>query len=435
MPSITRRRLLGSLAVGGTASLAGYRFLPAKFVPAPILEQRTKWRSIPEVDSSLPVADDALAESRQHLRETIDRAEEAWAEVDESDVDSEAEDFDMSLENSVEVARDQLAEAEGADPTTDALRTLRFGLGRAAWSLAAAKAISEDYEMDALREESRVLREKIDDFVASSSYEVADPRRGLAYCYRTERKVVFARLNADNVPDEEADRSLHDQNVVVEAIRSLIEGERWLGDAKAVYRSHRSNLDAGTESTDLESHLDRTWRDLAERIDTLLPDRQKAVERYYPDGEGPHERAVRELFNNGYSTATDAHPPSFGNRTGLLAFVAVEHAMALQHARGFQSAMADVDREFAEGSVGMPLVARTKQEATGKLRDLLSDSDDPITRELADRPREEIAIGDWSLGANPTFESEHPYAEAYAMYSLASANLATTPTVRDLLLP
>ncbi|WP_135825218.1 hypothetical protein [Halorussus ruber] len=435
MPSLTRRRLLGGLAVGGTATLAGYQFLPATFVPAPVLEQRTKWRSIPTVDSSLPVAPEAVAESRQHLRTTIDRAEEAWSEVDESDVDSEQEEFDMTLQNSVEVARDQLSEAEGADPTTDALDTLRYGVGRAAWSLAAAKAISEDYDIDALRERSEVLSEEIESFVSSISYEVADPRRGLASFYRTERKIMFARLKADNVPGEDADENDFDHDVVVNAIRSLIEGQRWLGDARSVYEAHGSTIDGAEETTDLEGHLDRTWRGLAARIDDLLPDRETAIERYFTDDEGPRERAVNELFNNGYSAATDAYPPSFGTRKGLLAFVAVEHAMALQHARGFQSAMADLDREFSDGAVGMALVARTKRRALGELRDLLAESDDPITRELANRPREEIAIGDWSLGANPKFESEHPYAEACAMFRLAEANLATTAAVRDLLLP
>lgn len=438
MPSITRRKLLGGLAVGGTATVAGYQFLPAKFVPDPILEQRTKWRSVPKVDTSLPVSPDAIAESRNHLRQTIDQAEAAWEQVDDSDVDSEQEEFDVTLENSVESARERLAEAEGADPTTDALSTLRYGVGRAAWSLAAAKAISEDYDPDALRKRSKRLLEEVDSFVDSTAYEVADPRRGLAYFYRTERKIMFARMNADNVPGEDADESVFDQDVVVQAIRGRIDAQRWLRDARAVYESHRSNLDAAAEdgsTTDLETHLGQTWQDLAERIDTLLPDREEAIEEYFTDGEGPRERAANELFSNGYSEATDARSPSFGNRSGLLAFVAVEHAMSLQHARGFQSAIGDVEREFSDGSVGMPLVARTKQKAIGELRDLLAESDDPITRELAARPREEIAIGDWSLGANPTFESEHPYAEAYAMFSLAAANLATTAAVRDLLLP
>lgn len=134
MPSpITRRRLLGGLAVGGTATAAaGYRFLPANVLPAPVLEQRTKWRSIPAVDTSLPVAPAALADSRDHLRETIDRAESAWERVDDSDVESQNEEFDRDLESLLETAREKLAETEEADPTTDALRELRFGVNRAA---------------------------------------------------------------------------------------------------------------------------------------------------------------------------------------------------------------------------------------------------------------------------------------------------------------
>lgn len=437
--SITRRKLLGGLAIGGATTAAGYQFLPAKFVPAPILEQRTKWRSIPKVDTALPVSPEAVAESRDHLEAVIDRAESAWENVDDSDIDSEQEEFDRTLENSVEVAREYLSEAEGADPTTDTLRTLRYGVGRAAWSLAAARAISEDYDPDALRKQSDGLLGRIDDFANSISYEVADPRRGLAYFYRTERKILFARMNADNVPGEDADESDFDHDVIVQAIRGLIDGRRWLRDAKAVYKSHRSNLDeTGDENgstTDLEGHLDRTWQDFAERIDNLLPDREEAIDEYFTDDEGPRERAVNELFSNGYSEATDARSLSFANRSGLLALVAVEHATSLQHARGFQSAMADLEREFSDGSVGMALAARKKREAVGRLRTLLADSDDPITRELVARPREEIAIGDWPLGANPDFESEHPYAAAYAMYSLAAANLANTAAVRELLLP
>ncbi|MFC4451763.1 hypothetical protein [Halorussus aquaticus] len=438
MPSeLSRRTLLGGFAVGGTAaSVAGYRFLPPDILPAPILEERTKRRSVPEVDTSLPVAPEALESSRAHLREVVDRAAAAWENVDESDVDSEQEEFDRGLESSLEIGREQLAETEGADPTTDALSALRYGVNRAAWSLAAAKAISEAYDLGTLRRRSKRLLGEIDDFVASTSYEVADPRRGLAYCYRTERAIHSARLKADNVPGEDADESDIHQRGVVEAIRSLAQGRRWLSDAKAVYHAHRSNVADAGRITDLEPHLDRTRREFADRIDGLLLDRTTAIERYFPDdgGEGPRERATNELFNNGYSSA-GARPPTGRLRSGLLALAAVEHAKALQHARGFTSAMERLDSAFADGGVGMALAARTKREATDRLRRLLADADDPITRELAARPREEIAIGDWPLGVNPQFESEYPHAEAYAMYLLAAENLERTSEIRDALLP
>lgn len=434
MPSITRRRLLGGLAGSGIAGFAGYRFLPADFVPTPVLEERTKRQSIPTVDTSLPVSPDALADSRDHLRDLIDSAEAAWEEVDDSDVDSEQEEFDLSIENSVGVARDSLSDAEGGAPTTATLRDLRYGVSRAAWSLAVANAITEEYDPETLREQSGTLAGEVNDFADATSYEVADPRRGLAFLHRTERALYFARLNADNVPAESGDsESDHDQ--VVSAIRSQIEGRRWLGDARALYEAHRANVADAGETTDLESHLDRTWQDLAERIDDLLPDRETAIDRYFTDDEGVRERATNELFSNGYHAATDAHPPSFGRRTGLLARTAVEHARALQHGLGFQSAMERLDSAFAEGEVGMAFAARKKSEAVDRLRDCLGESDEPITRELAARPREEIAIGDWSLGVSPKFDSEYPHAEASAMYLLASENLRHTGEVQDALLP
>lgn len=439
MPSkLTRRRLLGGLAAGGTATYSGYRLLPANLVPAPVLEQRTKWRSVPKVDTALPVAPEALADARNHLREVIDRAESAWEQVDDADVEGEREEFDRNLESTVDTARDQLSEAEGADPTTDALSTLRYGVNRAAWSLAAAKAISENYDTATLGERSKALYRDVNDFVNATSYEIADPRHGLAFLHRTERALHFARLEAHGgVYFSGADlaKSEYSHHDVVETIRGEIEGRRWLGDAKAVYDFHRSRVADAGSTADLRDHLDRTRRDFAERIDALLLDREKAIVRYFPDDEGPRELATRELFNNGYSAADDAPSASFEVYSGLLAFVAVEHAEALQHAEGFASAMDRLDSAFADGGVDMALAARTKREAIDRLRDLLADADDPITRELAARPREETVIGDWSLGANPTFESAYPYAEAYAMYVLAAENLRHTPGVRDALLP
>jgi hypothetical protein len=438
MPSITRRKLLGGLAVGGTATFAGYRLLPAELVPAPILEQRTKRRPVPEVDTSLPVALEALVESREHLREVIDRAESAWKQVDDSDVDSEREDFDTGLENGVEIARDKLAETEDADPTTDAIRELRSGVNRAAWSLAAAKVVSEDYDAERLGERSKSLYRDVNEFVDSLSYEAANPRRGLAYFYRAERALYFSRIDAYGkvyLSGEPLDESEYSHREVVKTIRGEIEGRRWLDDAKAVYESHRSNLGESGSTTDLETHLDRTWRDFAERIDGLLVDREEAIDRYFSDDEGPRNQAVNELVGNGYSAGDDARPPSGDLRSGLLALAAVEHAKALQHALGFRSAMERLDSAFADGEVGMSLAARTKREAIERLRSLLADIDDPITRELAARPREEITIGDWSLGVNQKFDSEFPYAEAYAMYALAAENLAHTAEVRDSLLP
>lgn len=438
MPSITRRRLLGGLAVGGATTAAGFRYLPAKLVPTLLLEQRTKWQSVPKVDASLPVAPRALAESRDHLQEVIDRAEAAWEQLDDSDVDSERKEFDRSLESTLETGREKLAESEGATPTTDALRDLRYGVNRAAWSLAAAKAISEEYDTERLGERSKALYRDVNEFADSMSYEVADPRHGLAYFYRVERALKFARMDAYGklyVSGESVTKSEYRYRDVVETIRGEIEGRRWLGDAKAVYEFHRSNVADAATTSDLEAHLDRSWQSFAERIDDLLPDREEAIERYFSDDGGPRERATSELFSNGYAAGDDARPPSGDLQSGLLAFAAVEHAKALQHALGFRSAMDRLDSAFADGEVGMALAARTKREAIGKLRNLLAKSDDPITRALAARPREEIVIGDWPLGVNPKFESEFPHAEASAMYLLAAENLGHTAEVLDSLLP
>jgi gas vesicle protein len=439
MPSrFTRRRLLGGLAGGCVAGVAGYQFLPATLLPASAVELRTARRSIPAVDTSLPVAPAALESSRDHLRAVIERAEAAWDEVEDSDIETDREEFDRSLESSLDVGRERLDETEEADPTTETLKTLRLGVNRAAWSLGAAKAISEDYDPDALRERSNALSDDVNEFANGIGYETADPRRGLAFLYRAERGVLFARMKADNAPDDGQEFT---HRAVVETIRSEIEAQRWLGDASAIYDSHRSNVaDADAEGTaDLEAHLDRTWQDFADRIDRLVPDRETATERYFPDDgedeEGPRERATNELFTNGYSAADDAHSPSFGRREGLLAYVAVEHAKALQHALGFQSAMDRLDEAFADGGIDMARVDSTKRQALSRLRDLLAESDDPLTRELAARPREEIAIGDWPFDRSRSRDSEHPRAEAYAMYLLAAENLGHTPEVRDALLP
>lgn len=440
MPSITRRHLLAGLAGGSALGLTGYQLLPATLLPTLILEERTKRQSIPTVDTTLPVSPNALTESRDHLRGVIDRAEAAWEQVDESDVDSEHEEFDRNLESTIDTAREKLDEAERAAPTTETLRTLRHGVNRAAWSLGAARAIAEDYDFETLGEQSEALYSDVNDFADEMRYEVADPRRGLAFLHRTERGVYFARMKSHGrvyMSGEQPAESEYDHDDAVEAIRGAVEGRRWLGDARAIYEAHRANVakaEAG-ETTDLEAHLDRTWKDCDDRIDSLLLDREAAIEQYFTDDEGARERATNELFNNGYSAADDAYSPSNGLRTGLLARTAVEHAKALQHALGFQSAMERLNSAFAEDEVGMAFAARIKREAVDRLWKLLAESDNPITRELVTRPREEIAIGDWSLGVNPQFDSEYPHAEASAMYLLAAENLRHTAEVRDALLP
>lgn len=442
MPSkLTRRRLLGGLAGGSAAGFAGYRLLPANLLPASVLQIRTERRSIPEVDTSLSVSPDALDDSREHLQAVIDRAEAAWDGVEDSDVDSDSEEFDRNLESSLDTAREKLDEAEGAALTTDALQTLRFGVDRAAWSLAAARAITEDHDAEELRERSRSLYRDANDFAESMSYEVADPRRAIAYFYRTERAVHFARLKSYGqvyVSGEEVGESEYSHRNAVEAIRGAIAGRRWLGDAEAIYEAHRSKVaEAGAgETTDLESHLDGAWKQISDRIEAEFPDRETAIERRAErNEEGARGWATRKLLNNGLFQAYDAYPPSHGLRSGLLAYVAVEHAKALQHGLGYRSAMERFERTFSDGEVDAAKVDRTKRQAVSRLAGLLADADDPFTRELAARPREEIAIGDWPLGVNSHSDSEYPRAEAYAMYLLAAENLAHTPEVRDALLP
>lgn len=439
MPSkFTRRNFLGGVAVTGTATATGYKFLPANLLPNVVLEERTKRQSVPKVDTSLSVSSDAVSDSRDHLQDLIDRAEAAWKEVDDSDVNSQDEEFDRSLDSLLDTAREKLSEAKGKDATTDTLRILRYGINRAGWSLAAAKAISDEYEVESLRKRSKQLYSDISDFSDSMSYEVADPRRGLAYLHRAERALYFARMDAYgkvHVSGESLTKSEYDYREVVSTIRGAIEGRRWLADSKAIYEAHRSNVADAGESTDLEAHLGQAWQAMADRIDAILLDREIAIERYFPDEKGPRDQAMRELFNNGYSAGEDAPSPSYELREGLLAYVAVEHAKALQHALGFESSIEALDTTFENGGVSMQLAAETKTDAIARLESLFDESDDPITRELLARPREEIVIGDWPLGLNPNFDSEYPYAEAYAFYLLAAKNVQHTSEVRESLLP
>lgn len=442
MPSLTRRRLLGGLAGGSALGFTGYRFLPANVLPSPLLELRTERMPIPEVDTSLPVDPSALDDSRDHLRDVIDRAESAWEAVDDSDVNSQNEEFDRSLESKLDAAREQLDGAEDADPTTDALRTLRVGVNGAAWSLGAARAIADDYEVAELNERSTSLHRDANEFVNATSYEVADPRRGLAYLHRAERALYFARMQAYGqvyISGEQVAKEEYDYREAVEAIRGAIEGRRWLGDARAIYEAHRANVDeAGSgETSDLEAHLDETWRTVADRIEREFPSRDAAIERFAErdDGDGAKNRAVTDVLHNGLFQAYDARPPTQGLRNGLLARSAVEHARALQHGRAFQSAMERLDAAFADDEVDAALAADTKREAVRRLRNLLDDSDDPLTRALAERPRQEVAIGDWPYELQGSRDSEHPHAEAYAMYLLAAETLRHTPDVRSVILP
>ncbi|WP_115863964.1 hypothetical protein [Halorussus litoreus] len=441
MPSLTRRRLLGGLTGGSALGFTGYRFLPANILPSPLLELRTERMSIPQVDTSLPVAPSALDDSRDHLRDVIDRAETAWKGVEDSDVQTQNEEFDRNLGSTLDAAREQFGEAEGADPTTDALRILRLGVNRAAWSLGAARAIADDYEVAALNERSTGLHHDGNEFADATSYEVVDPRRGLAYLHRTERALYFARMKAYGqvyLSGEQVAKEEYDYREAVEAIRGAIEGRRWLGDARAIYEAHRANVDEADagETTDLEAHLDETWRSVADRIESEFPTRDAAIERFAERAdEGAHERAVTDVLHNGLFQAYDARPPRQGLRNGLLARAAVEHARALQHGRAFQSAMERLDGAFADSGVDAALAAGTKREAVRRLRNLLDDSGDPLTRALAERPREEIAIGDWPYELQGPRDSKHPHAEAYAMYLLAAETLRHTPDVRGVLLP
>ncbi|WP_135828618.1 hypothetical protein [Halorussus halobius] len=442
MPSrLTRRRVLGGLAGGSAAGFAGYRLLPPTLLPDPVLRLRTERRPVPEVDTALAVSPDALDDSREHLRDVIDRAESAWDAVEDADVETQNEEFDRGLESTLDTAREQLDAAEGADPTTDALRTLRFGVNRAAWSLGAARAIADDYTAEELNERSTALHDDANDFADRMGYGVADPRRGLAVLARTERALYFARMKAYGqvyVSGEAVAKEEYDYREAVEAIRGAIDGRRWLGDARAIYEAHRSNVDeaSASEVADLEAHLDRTWRDLAARIDEEFPDRDAALDRYAErDDEGAQSRAVSELLHDGLYQAYDARPPTDGLRGGLLARAALEHAKALQHGRAFQSAIERLDAAFADDAVDATLAARTKREATGRLRELLADADDPLTRELAARPREEVVIGDWPYEWGSSGDHEYPNAEAYVMYLLGSEIARATPDVRDLLLP
>ncbi len=420
VPEPTRRRVLaGGAALAGGTALGGV-IAPVGYLPDRIVEWRTNAVDTPgELPPPAEPTDDHVAAAREDARDTIDRAEAAWAAVTEADrerFDREHPDAHLTYdEGGVESAREYLDDGWGSESNTRALRDARFAISRAGSALGAARVVTGETDDEALRAASRDLLADVDAFVRDLTYEMADPDVGVGVLSHVEDQLESARLNAFGgfyaTGHSESKRTYRPREAA-EMVAGRETARRRLDDARRFLAALREGQDGGTDRFET---LDRKRRAARDVVETEYPSQMAAHDAI---GEGDDLRTtIRWHFYTLGPMDWHVRSPETTLRDGLHALAATEQATALLRARAWDYARGHSTVEAGDERIDPAVVYRTKRRLADRFGALVDRyRGDPTARTLLADVRRTVESA--NIGY-PERDLDYPYAEGYAWYRFA----------------
>jgi len=426
-PSLTRRRLLGSLAgVTGAGTVAVGATEPT-LLPDVLTDEATKhYPTPPEVDSHWrPTVTEAHArEAVELLADTVAEGRRRWRDLD---TDERFHGAGGWLDDAREALR------SGDHP--EALFDATYGMQFAGEALGVARARQGEADLGALADRAERLDERVRAVVgAIRPYPVADPGRDLAWYYEVEQELALARLDAplDEVEElraaagDDGGATAEDPHRVGSITAGLLVAEMRIMTAER-WRDHAAEL-VGGDGTPYADHLgavaDRFRADLAS-----FPSREEIRTRYVDgddDRHGPYEFAHWRLAGWCFDG------PALGDWTrGLRLYRTVDlsRALAKRRAHGFaveHLVVGPGDEGFDSGHV-----LAEKRRARSTYRDAFGSEPPALLTRQARRAVEDLQVA--AVGFADSYDRplwrERLAAYLYAL--VGRAKLEEYPAVYD----
>lgn len=437
LPSLTRRRLLAGVAgaVGGGTVAVGATEPTA--LPDRLTDQATKYYPTPpEVDEQWrpTVTEEHARTAVERLARIAERGEKLWSQID-------ADRRYFGAAGRLERARERLADGN----YHGALRDARSGMGFAAEGVGFARKRLGRADVTELVARTTRLAEGLDDRAAAiQPYPVTDPARDLAWYYRIDRELYFARLTGpwngyerlreqletDGEDDSDAITAGYDAHDIGRIWDGLVSAEQSLENARRFHDQLRGKL--GDDASPAEPHLRKTIRSFRSAVESY-PTKAEVESSFLPDGDDgytsddPYLSArlhlTRWCFDTDYRVALDAGLP-------LTAYNVVQLSTALAERRAHEFALDNLVVEKGQSGFDSGHTLAEKRRARRTYRRVIGDDPPPILTRMARRAIEDLQVAKvgFAGGEYPLWKDR---LEAYLYALIGRAKLREYPKLFD----
>ncbi|MFC4358681.1 hypothetical protein ACFO0N_12090 [Halobium salinum] len=439
-PAISRRRLLGGVATAGLVAggtLAVGAESPTT-LPDLLTDTATKLYPTPPEITALwrpTVTEGHAREAVDLLADTVSEGERLWERTD-------TDEHFLGAGGWLENARESLGEAK----YHDALFEAGYGLQFAGESLGVARARLGRADLGSLADRGFGLLDRVDALAADlDPYPVSDPGRDLAWYYRIERDLVFARFDADWGTEamEAARNGVDDANGpeaeeysprdVGTLTGRLLQGRLHVRTAERFRDLLAERLDGDTgDTTDYADHLRSATGEFRAEIEAL-PSRGEIRSSYLDevddDGRyGPYGFARSRLamwcFDSDYRFGWD-------DSDGLLTHRAVETSKAVAQRRAHEFALDRLvvgpdDEGFDSGHT-----LAEKRRARATYRSVVGSDPPPLLTRQVKRAVEDLQVAKVGFAGNYQRPLWRERLKAYLYALVGRAKLREYPAVYD----
>ena len=432
--SLGRRGLLvglGGLVAGGTVAVGATE---PTALPDVLTDEATKhYPTPPEVNSLWrPTVTEAHAtEAIDRLAETVSRGEKLRSQI-------ETDDHFVGSGGWLENAREARQKGNYYEALFHAVGGLQYAgedLG-----FARAKLGRSEADLRTLAERERDVRERVQAVADDvDPYPVVEPGRDLAWYYRIERELVFARFNASNGlqaaldgGDEENDSDARefDPEDVGTVTANLLEAEGHLRNAERFRDRLTAKLDGSRSTASYAEHLG----DVAGRFRTEIrehPTRGDVRETFVDDDDGPYDsyeyarsRIARWCFDSNYRFGMD-------DSDGLLVYRAVELSRGLAQRRAHGPAVDRLVVEEGDSGFDSGHALAEKRRARATYRSVVGSEPPPLLTRQVRRAVEDLQVAKVGFAGNYQRPLWRERLKAYLYALVGRAKLEQYPEVYD----
>lgn len=432
--SLGRRGLLvglGGLAAGGTVAVGATE---PTALPDLLTDEATKhYPTPPEVNSLWrPTVTEAHAtEAIDRLAETVSRGETLWSRVD-------TDDHFIGAGGWLENAREAHRKGNYYDALFHAVGGLRYAgedLG-----FARAKLGRPEADLRRLAEREADLRERAQAVAdALDPYPAVEPGRDLAWYYRIERELVYARFKASNglaaaldgVGDENGpDADEFDPEDVGTVTANLLQADGRLRNAERFRDRLTAKLDGAGSVTRYAEHLGAVAERFRDDI-REFPTRSEVRATFVDEDDGPYDpyeyarsRIARWCFDSNYRFGMD-------ESEGLLAYRTVERSRGLAQRRSHDVAVARLVVEEGDTGFDSGHALAEKRRARATYRSVVGSEPPPLLTRQVRRAVEDLQVANVGFAGNYQRPIWRERLKAYLYALVGRAKLEQYPEVYE----
>ncbi|MCU4741086.1 hypothetical protein [Natronoglomus mannanivorans] len=425
VPELTRRRLLGGVAVTGVGG--GVAMAPRTWYPNPVVDRMIGYRRLPDTDTQPAPPESTIREGLESLERHLEEAETLWkgVDTDRDDLPDAARMGPTLLGD----ATDRYQELRESNPDRRALANLRVAHGYAGYAIGAGRVVRGETDAQGLVDRGEEIRSEIAALRETIEYRGENPATDVATLYWIERPLHFARLNSHRsgmYMGGVAPAEAYQDYDIPRTWEAHLQADVHVLESRHAYREYESG--GGEDGDTFDSGLETLFERFDEEVEATRQsdEERKELREALAEGAYGHARYQCWQFTHGsLETVSDGGPTG-----GLDLLQTVRHARNVLKLRAYPDA---VERfVFDEGErIDPALVYREEKRAATRARELVEAHDTPLFRLLVDDAIRLLRVGDHGL---PDDDRARARADAYAYYLVGHTQLRHASDVYETML-